>query len=108
MNTTSIKVGDLINPDSAGLLWQTMRTMPSHDVGWVLDTTRLGTVSYEQSLENCTNAVQMPLLTEGERDMAKHRMRTCIGYNDDGTSVIKQISASSELELADKIVRTYL
>jgi len=40
--------------------------------------------------------------------MAKHRIRTCIGYNADGSPVIKQISGDSELELADKIVSAML
>ena len=74
----------------------------------VLDTAYHPEVLCSVLLENCTAAVQKPLLTEGECDMAKHRMRTCIGYNADGTPMIKQISGDSELELADKIVNAIL
>lgn len=74
----------------------------------VLDTVYHPEVLCSVILENCTGAVQKPLLTEGECDMAKHRMRTCIGYNADGTPMIKQISGDSELELADKIVNAIL
>jgi len=74
----------------------------------ILDTVYHPEVLCSVILENCTDAVQKPLLTEGECDMAKHRMRTCIGYNTDGTPIIKQISGDSELELADKIVNTIL
>lgn len=40
--------------------------------------------------------------------MAQHRLRVCVDYNDDGTPVVKQVSASSELALADRIVRAVL
>lgn len=41
--------------------------------------------------------------------MAKlHRLRVCIGYNNDNSAILKRISASSELELADTVVRTII
>lgn len=40
--------------------------------------------------------------------MAKRRMRVCIGYKDDGSPVVTQVSADTELELSDKIVQTIL
>lgn len=40
--------------------------------------------------------------------MAKHRMRVCIGYKEDGSMLIRQVSANSETELADRIVSTVL
>lgn len=40
--------------------------------------------------------------------MAKHRLRVCIGYNDDGTPITKQVSGNSEIDLADKVARALL
>ncbi len=40
--------------------------------------------------------------------MAKHRMRVCVEYKDDGSPIVKQICANSELEMADKVVKTIL
>ena len=40
--------------------------------------------------------------------MASHRMRICVGYNDDGGPITTQIRGVSELELADKVVRAIL
>jgi len=40
--------------------------------------------------------------------MAKHRIRVCVGYTKDGSPITKQVSANSELELTDKIVRMVL
>ena len=40
--------------------------------------------------------------------MATHRLRACIGYNDDGSPITTQVRAVSELELADKVVRAIL
>jgi len=40
--------------------------------------------------------------------MAKHRLRVCVGYKEDGTPIIKHISADGELALADKVVKTVL
>ena len=40
--------------------------------------------------------------------MASHRMRICVGYNDDGSPITTQIRGVSELELADKVVRAIL
>lgn len=59
-------------------------------------------------LKSYIDFVQMPLTAKGEATMANRRMRVCIGYNDDGTQAIKQISASSETELADKAARAIL
>lgn len=40
--------------------------------------------------------------------MASHRLRICVGYNDDGNPITTQIRGISELELADKVVRAIL
>jgi len=59
-------------------------------------------------LENCTESAQDVIETKGDSSMAYQRIRVCIGFNDDGSQVIKQISANSETALADKIVKTML
>lgn len=61
-------------------------------------------------LENCTGQTQNVIAAtqKGVCDMAYQRMRICVGYNDDGSQVIKQISANNEIDLADKIVATIL
>lgn len=59
------------------------------------------------NLEKCTNHAQMLLLPEGGLAMA-NRLRICVGYNDDGSPVIKRITAKTEMELADKAVRAIL
>jgi len=59
-------------------------------------------------LDNCTDVAQIPSPLRGDLQMAKHRLRICIGYNDDHSPIIKQISANSELELADKAAHTIL
>ena len=62
-------------------------------------------VSCDQILENCTDSLHAPLSTEGEETMAKVkvRLRVCVGYNRDHSPIIKQISADSETELADRV-----
>ena len=40
--------------------------------------------------------------------MAFRRIRVCVGYKDDGTSIIRQISGYNELELADNIVKAII
>ncbi len=63
------------------------------------------------NLESCTgNAQNMPysaLRLEGV-EMAKHRMRICLGYCVDGTPIVKHISGDNEFDLADRIVREYV
>lgn len=59
-------------------------------------------------LENYTDEAQMPLPEEGVSTMAKHRMRVCIGFNDDGSPVEKMISGNTQRELADRIVLAIL
>ena len=59
-------------------------------------------------LENYTDDVQMPLPEGGEQTMAKHRMRICIGFNDDGSAIEKMISGNTQHELADRIVAAML
>ena len=58
-------------------------------------------------LENCTEYAQT-LLPEEDMAMARQRMRICVGYNDDGSPIIKHISAENELALGDKAVRAIL
>lgn len=38
----------------------------------------------------------------------KHRIRICIGYNQDGSPILKQLGANSEAELGDMAVRVIL
>ena len=38
----------------------------------------------------------------------KIRIRVCVGYNKDHSPVVKQISADSELELADRVAITLM
>ena len=38
----------------------------------------------------------------------KHRIRICIGYNQDGSPILKQLGANSEAELGDMAVRAIL
>ena len=40
--------------------------------------------------------------------MSKHRLRVCIGYNDNGSPIIKQICAASEFELAEMATKAIL
>ena len=40
--------------------------------------------------------------------MAKHRLRICVGYNDDGSLIVKRISGNTETELADNVVKAIL
>lgn len=59
-------------------------------------------------LENCTGDTQMPLPEEGELTMVKHRARVCVGFNDDGSPVVQQVSGRTEIDLSDNIVRAIL
>ena len=66
-------------------------------------------VSPSANLENCTDNARTAVdANNGGGTMAYKRMRLCIGYNDDGSAIIKQVSANSETELSDKIVATML
>ena len=38
----------------------------------------------------------------------KHRIRICVGYNQDGRPILKQLGANSETELGDMAVRAIL
>ena len=64
-------------------------------------------------LDSCTAPEQYPpafVMTEGSSDiMAKeHRLRVQIGTTEDGLPITKQVSAKSELELADKAVEAII
>ena len=59
-------------------------------------------------LENCTGDTQMPLPEEGELTMVKHRARVCVGFSDDGSPVVQQVSGRTEIDLSDNIVRAIL
>lgn len=62
------------------------------------------------SLENCISAhiLEPEWRRKAGENMAKHRMRIQVDKNDDNTPVIKQLSANSEIELGDRIVREYI
>ena len=47
-------------------------------------------------------------MSHGENDMATIRRCIIIGYNDDGTKIVKQIQAKSEDEANDKTVQAYI
>ena len=60
-------------------------------------------------LDNCTDSDPNnppAMMTEGSTDiMAKeHRIRVCVGYDDNGNAVTKRLSANDELSLADKVI----
>jgi len=59
-------------------------------------------------LDNCIGYAQTSLPQEEDLAMARQRMRICVGYNDDGSPIIKHISAENELALGDKAVRAIL
>ena len=40
--------------------------------------------------------------------MAKHRLRVCVGHNNDGSPIVKRISGETEMELADNVVKVML
>ena len=74
-----------------------------------VDTEPFLEVSSEQPLENCTDVEQMPLSEEGDETMAtRQRLRVCVGYNDDGSPVIKHVTAKTEMELADRVAKALL
>ena len=60
-------------------------------------------------LENRTNTVQndtLPEISERSFDiMAKeHRIRVVVGHDEEGNEIIKRLSATDELKLADKVI----
>lgn len=62
------------------------------------------------NLENCTGSVQnIPYSALGLEgvEMAKHRLRICLGYSD-GLPIVKHISGDSEFDLADRVVKEYV
>ena len=66
-------------------------------------------VSRSSNLENGTKYEHQLFHEEGDDiQMAKNRLRVCIGYNDDGSPVIKQLRGDNELELVDKAVKAIL
>ena len=38
----------------------------------------------------------------------RQRLRVCVGYNDDGSPVIKHVTAKTEMELADRVAKALL
>lgn len=55
------------------------------------------------------NIIQNPAdISKGDLDMSKEIRRIIIGCNDDGSPIIKQISAGSMYEMNDRIVREYI
>lgn len=65
-------------------------------------------LSFNRHLDNCISNVRMLLPLKGEMAMAKHRLRVCVGHNDDGSPIVKRISGDTELELADNVVKAIL
>lgn len=60
----------------------------------------------KSKLENANNRVpEMPTTRKGRQDMGQHRLRVCIGWNDDGSPVTKRVSGNSEIELADNVAK---
>ncbi len=63
------------------------------------------------NLESYTGSAQnMPVSAQRLEgvEMAKHRLRICLGYREDGTPVVKHISGDSEFNLADRVVTEYV
>lgn len=48
------------------------------------------------------------VMSKGEEDMALIRRRIVIGYNDDGTEIVKRIQAKDENEANDRTVQAYI
>lgn len=46
-------------------------------------------------------------ISKGE-DMSKEKRRVIVSWNDDGTPVIKQLTAANTFEMNDRIVREYI
>jgi len=62
-------------------------------------------------LDNCTvKAQNMPHSARSREgvEVAKHRLRICVGYRNDGEPIVKHISGDSEFDLADKVVKEYV
>jgi len=54
------------------------------------------------------NLIADRTMSEGDDDMALIRRRIVIGYNDDGTEIVKRIQAKDENEANDKTVQAYV
>ena len=54
------------------------------------------------------NLIADRTVSEGDDDMALIRRRIVIGYNDDGTEIVKRIQAKDENEANDKTVQAYV
>ena len=99
------------NPGYTGIAYPTKNTytnvIPSVDLEALADIIsdrildKLG--ARNTSFDNCTEDAQ----PQGGAEVL-HRQRICIGYNDDGSPITKQVSGHSEIDLADKIVRAML
>ena len=48
------------------------------------------------------------VMSKGEEDMALIRRRIVIGYNDDGTEIVKRIQAKDENEANDRTIQAYI
>ena len=59
----------------------------------------------QAKLDNAINALDV---SKGDFDMSKEVRRVIVGYNDDGTPVIKRLTASNGYEMNDRIVQEYI
>lgn len=65
-------------------------------------------LKYQCTLKTVQDDALEALSEEGDQTMAKHRIRVCVGYNDDGSLVTMQVSGNTQFELADNVVRALL
>lgn len=66
------------------------------------------TVVETLSRVNLDNSTADRAMSEGEDDMAMIRRRIVIGYNDDGTEIVKRIQAANENDANDRTVQVYI
>ena len=77
-----------------------------HD--WQLKKLIQQTVSETVACMTLDNPTADRAVSEGDDDMALIRRRIVIGYNDDGTEIVKRIQAKDENEANDRIVQAYI
>ena len=75
---------------------------------WQLKKLIQQTVSETVACMTLDNPTADRAVSEGDDDMALIRRRIVIGYNDDGTEIVKRIQAKDENEANDRIVQAYI
>ena len=75
---------------------------------WQLRRMIRQTVRETLACTNLDNLTADRAVSQGDEDMALIRRRIVIGYNDDGTEIVKRIQAKDENEANDKTVQAYV